>query len=201
MGVRDVAEILFFCRETYQLNCVHMEHLDAGMELVTWGRVHDFCQIHNSSRVGFVHAIGSTADPNQARREQLHLFETEAVASDQCWTKHLGCDTCSLTSTVNTEFENAPKTFNAGDIRGNSSSQRTKNDFDSQQKKLMLTAIPSTWTASCAYILNIGSPSDFAARFSQKHWEVRGTYGGRWIVSNSSGVHCQVKPNVVTKLA
>jgi hypothetical protein len=201
MGVRDVAEILFFCRETYQLNCVHMEHLDAGMELVTWGRVHDFCQIHNSSRVGFVHAIGSTADPNQARREQLHLFETEAVASDQCWTKHLGCDTCSFTSTVNTEFENAPKTFNAGDIRVNSSSQRTKNDFDSQQKKLMLTAIPSTWTASCAYILNIGSPSDFAARFSQKHWEVRGTYGGRWIVSNSSGVHCQVKPNVVTKLA
>jgi hypothetical protein len=202
-GILDVEEMKNFCREKFHLDCVHMEHLDAGMDLVTLNRVHEFCMSHNTSRVGFVRTTG-WPELSAAFASQERLEQTRVVANDQCWT-NTDCDVCSLKT--NSKSGNiSPKiqrivisspSVTHGEVNKETHGDKSsRNGLKRRAKQAQKGRSPLMWTASCAYINDLIHPNEFASRLSEDRWKDSQVSGERWIFNSTSITHCQVHTKV-----
>ena len=50
------------CRERSRLTCLHLKHYNEGYEEVTLAALHDYCRVHPSERVVYIHAKGKVND-------------------------------------------------------------------------------------------------------------------------------------------
>jgi hypothetical protein len=195
-SVLDVEKLKESCEEIYGLNCVNMEQLDAGMDIKTMSRVYDFCRIHSSLRVGYVHTLGGTERSSTPRNEE-RLLQTKAIATNLCWkSTQADCDVCSLKTTSRNPIWGADAVGNRKKV-----SKRRRNFKTLQTAISQPDPIPAIWTASCAYIASLDSPNDFASKTAQVNWSLSQTSGQRWILSDNSANRCKVEVETVAKLA
>ncbi len=94
-SIRDDVER--HCRDMGIRRCVHLGHVDSGMEETTLQPLHTFCRQKKAAAVAYIHNKGSFHDhPKQA---PLRKFLIGGVASSACVRAMMddegSCDTCS----------------------------------------------------------------------------------------------------------
>jgi hypothetical protein len=87
-------EMQGICQQN-NINCTHMEHYEEGFEQVTLQRVHDYCQLHDSHRVIYLHTKGSYH--NRPMNDPWRHHMTMAATSEMCLEpKDDTCNLCGL---------------------------------------------------------------------------------------------------------
>lgn len=123
-----------WCKQYEFTACHHLQHVASSQEELTLKSVHDFCHVHPSRRVGYVHNKGSHhASPIN---EVWRYLMTETLVKDECWDTNVTntagdtCNACGLFLTTDWGL------YFAGNV----------------------------WTADCSYVKDLVPPTEHEAK-------------------------------------